>query len=165
MNIALIGNAQSLFNKRLGDEIDSYDKVYRINRGCKIIDSKHQGNKLDFAFMSVPKIFKDIVPSITVPIMHVSRFSRPTTIKEVTYMPMNSITNCRKLLDHDRPSCGMMVINWLLESTKDTIHLYGFDFKETPSFYCSHIGPHNFEKEKQLILKLSNENSRLQLHI
>jgi len=41
----------------------------------------------------VPKIFEDIVPSITVPIMHVSRFSRPTTIKEVTYMPMNSITN------------------------------------------------------------------------
>lgn len=165
MNIALIGNAQSLFNKRLGDEIDSYDKVYRINRGCKIIDSKHQGNKLDFAFMSVPKIFKDIVPSITVPIMHVSRFSRPTTECEVSYMPMSSIDSCRKLLDHDRPSCGMMVVNWLLNTSKDVIHLYGFDFKATPSFYSKHVGPHDFEKEKQLILKLSNENSRLQLHI
>ena len=59
----------------------------------------------------------------------------------------------------------MMVVNWLLESTKDIIHLYGFDFKETPSFYCKHIGPHDFEKEKQLILKLSNENSHLQLHV
>ena len=165
MNIALIGNAQSLFSKNFGKEIDSYDKVYRLNRGCKIIDPKHQGTKLDFAYMSVPIIFKDILSDIKVPIMHVSRFSRPTTACEVSYMPMSSIDNCRKLLDHDRPSCGMMVVNWLLESTKDIIHLYGFDFKETPSFYCEHVGPHDFKKEKQLILKLSNENSHLQLHV
>jgi len=165
MNIALIGNARSLFRKNFGEEIDSYDKVYRINRGCKIFSSKHQGNKLDFAYMSVPKIFKDILLDIKVPIMHVSRFGRPSTECEVTYMPMTSIDNCRKLLDHDRPSCGMMVINWLLESTKDTIHLYGFDFKATPSFYSDHVGPHDFQKEEKTILKLSNESSHLQLHV
>lgn len=165
MNIALIGNAKSLFQSGFGHKIDSHDRVYRINKGCKIYDSFSQGERLDKAFLSVPKMFEDIIHEINVPLVHVSRFSRPTMIRDVDYIPLSSIEKCCKLLKHDRPSSGIMVLNWLLESTEDDIHLYGFDFKETPSFYSNHNGPHDFEKEKILVMKLINENSRLQLHI
>jgi uncharacterized Rossmann fold enzyme len=50
-SVAVVGNAESLLSKNQGNEIDAHDVVIRFNKGCQIINSKHQGTKNDITIL------------------------------------------------------------------------------------------------------------------
>lgn len=52
--VALVGNATSLLDHDLGEEIDSYDVVIRMNRVVENLDPKKQGKRTDVLFFARP---------------------------------------------------------------------------------------------------------------
>lgn len=46
-SVCIVGGAQSLFDKELGKEIDSYDVVCRLNGGIEIVKPESQGSRTD----------------------------------------------------------------------------------------------------------------------
>lgn len=50
--VAIIGGADSILNEKLGDYIDSFDVVVRVNKGVDVIDKQHEyvGKRTDVLF-------------------------------------------------------------------------------------------------------------------
>ena len=62
--IIIIGNGPSVMNKRLGDEIDNFDKVVRFNTFKNDEEfSPFVGKKTDFC-SSMPKILEQKIPKL-----------------------------------------------------------------------------------------------------
>ncbi|QKF67965.1 glycosyltransferase, family 29 [Arcobacter venerupis] len=172
-SIAIIGNAQSLFDQELGIEIDSHDIVIRMNSGM-IKEPKSQGNKTTIWASSFPlkesevnekfnpKYVFWITPKLSVkPIysiyLHKKMFMLPFSIWEELYQELNQI----------RPTTGLSIIYFILEHCNaQKVDLYGFDFFETKSFYLEKIRtdtPHDFLKEKNFVSSLMKKYNYLQL--
>ena len=172
-SVAIIGNAQSLFEHELGNEIDSHDIVIRMNSGM-IQKSVSQGSKTTIWASSFPlkeKIVNDefnpeyifwITPKLSVKPLYSISFH-----KKMFMLPFNVWEELFKNLDETRPTTGLSIIYFLLEhcNTKN-VDLYGFDFFETKSFYLEKIRtdtPHNFSKEKEYVFSLMKKYKNLQL--
>jgi len=159
--IALVGNAKSLFSKHQGSEIDSKEVVCRINAGCEIIDSEHQGIRTDLGFLSPPNIFKSICesnPSFT--IIHATSLQReePYNIG-FECIPKELNDEMYLKLKVRRPSTGIFVLNYLLSFKPSKIYCFGFDFKKTPNAFDNNTkkSPHNFDLEEAYFKKLEED--------
>jgi len=59
-----------------------------------------------------------------------------------------------------RPSTGVSVIDMLSELTLADVSIFGFDFKTSTTYYRKkeNRGPHNWDAEKQYVLKKVDQN-------
>ena len=172
-SVAIIGNAQSLFDHELGNEIDSHDIVIRMNSGM-IQKSISQGSKTTIWASSFPlkenvvnnefnpKYIFWITPKLSVKPLYSISFH-----KKMFMLPFNIWEELFKNLDETRPTTGLSIIYFLLEHCNPkNVDLYGFDFFETKSFYLEKIRtdtPHNFSKEKEYVFSLMKKYKNLQL--
>lgn len=161
--IAVVGNAESLFGKGHGWLIDTNDIVCRFNAGAIVKDPDSQGTRTDVAIMSPPHIWSDTIKQLndtyndTVTIVHLtSRFRGPDYIKTPSHV--------NKRFEKDlgsRPSSGALLVNLLTRHTNASkIRLYGFDWKNTPTYYNGNQisnGPHNYDVESTWMRKLRKE--------
>lgn len=160
-SVALVGNAQSIFDKQHGVEIDQHDVVVRMNAGWPI-DPRCQGQRTDLLCLSMGLTAAEILEKYGSPkliwmtpkrrIMHNSVKNRGLYI-----YPRKCWDLLREELEGNRPSTGAMAIDLFCRQLGvQRISLYGFDFKKTKTFYLEndHVGPHRFDLEEILIRKI-----------
>lgn len=162
-NIAVVGNASSLFDLNYGEEIDSHDLVIRMNKPAIFYDDGNyisHGSKLDiWAFWSVGAFYKRCIVKEDLPQLLNERFHGDRSIKKIqmylnghtaitkkyideTLHPKSFSELERKLksLSHSKrniikPSVGIALLEWLsICDSFNTITVYGFDWKKTPTF-------------------------------
>lgn len=149
-SVAIVGNAQSIFDKTNGKEIDNHEIVIRFNRGFPT-KPESQGTKTSIIILACEL----------------------TLDEKASYKAMYSINRSRNtrcgnytISDHDRallkarigsqPSSGFMAIEMCLVAGVKSIDLYGFD-GITPTYYNpeGYITQHNYTKEQELIRQLN----------
>ncbi|MBO7733081.1 MAG: glycosyltransferase family 29 protein [Methanobrevibacter sp.] len=148
-SVAIVGNAKSLFYYNYGNEIDNADVVIRFNKGF-ITDNNAQGTKTDFLFLACDLSYSEIQS-------YKPRYVINRSIKyknKADYTFMQKYRFVLKQIIGSQPSTGFMAIHWCIKANAKQITLYGFDFGETPTFYnpVDYKTPHNYEKEKELVL-------------
>ena len=166
--VSVVGNASSLMKGKHGALIDS-GCVLRINAGIPIHDSA-QGRKVDIHCFSNDR-------SLATNIRHRRRhwlmrrragfFDNALSIwmgleeRELCEDPRQLFYPLR--LGHSlaeklgaRPSTGVSVLHMLSVLTRARVEIFGFDFKETATFYRKreNKGPHDWEGERRLVLSM-----------
>lgn len=142
--VSIVGNAASLFNTKYGPEIDSADVVCRIKRGFYMLkpwDEKSHGKKTDVWFLNW---FKTMNPTKVTT-------KRCKHTVEILFHPEIDIEWLKKDLGHHRPSTGLRVLHLVSLYNPKSVSVYGYDWKETPSFHNSeiHEDRHDFLLEKE----------------
>ena len=134
--VALVGNAQSLFTRRYGAEIDRHDVVARINRAAVLVtqpfESVTHGSRTDAWFMWRYNEYETL------------KFQRPNWMMQMIHWEtpngdVNIYSEHRfNELQNELgavPSTGLMVLDFFDVCTKyPHIDVYGFDWKATPTF-------------------------------
>lgn len=156
--IAIVGNALHLFEKSLGKEIDNHNVVVRINKGYLNLNKKCQGIKTDvLSYNNYAMIDRHLDLVKDMKLIHMSeKFRTKKMIEGIFFYPLNYLIDLKKKLSHDRPSTGLMIIDYIISCNPKSINLYGFDWKETPTYYETNreVEPHNYKLEKDYVSKL-----------
>lgn len=172
-SVAIVGNAQSLFEHELGKEIDSHDIVIRMNSGM-IKEVKSQGEKTTIWASSFPLKEREVCESFNpkyvfwiTPKLSVKPIYSISFHKKMFMLPFPIWEELYQKLNKTRPTTGLSIIYFILKYCKPkNVDLYGFDFFETKSFYLEKIRtdtPHDFLKEKNFVFSLIQEYNHLQL--
>lgn len=164
-NIALVGNALSLFDRDYGREIDNHDLVIRMNRAAMFYTAfesgKSHGKRTDGWFVWNYREYEHCdwlkKPNI---IVHMASWEDPQTNECFIYSPVRSALMMNRL-KKATPSTGFLSIDLLIDSGPKKISLYGFDWKQTPTFtdktgdIDTKLGQvkHNFNLEKKYVLE------------
>ena len=155
-NIAVIGNASSIFNNF--HDIDSHEVIIRMNKGFPQGKEKFLGKRTDIVASSLfltseeKQLFEPHYYLYCSPKMHEIMNDRCDNIFFYSKFDWNLL----KMKLGSRPSTGCMVIDFLNQYlNKKEIHLYGFDFWKTYNHYTkkNHVSWHDPEAEKAFILK------------
>ena len=161
-SVALVGNASSLHNSSLGPLIDSHDCVIRINQGAFIpLTPEATGVKTDVLFMTLPGYVWDKAwmygRGRRKASMVVAMSPKGRTVfgidmaRLVPSYPTAWHAELSAALG-GRPSTGAMAIDLLNKTVEDisTVHLFGFDFWQTPTHYTGKAqpSPHNPRAEE-----------------
>lgn len=128
-DIALIGNAKSLLNKRYGTLIDSHEMVVRMNRIPTTEEKGALGWRTDVYVYSHPSLYDD--EGIDVHDFCIDGYEASL-----------------------RPSSGMRMVYHILHHTNyKSLTLYGFDFMNSVSLTTPNRkdNPHDFTVESALI--------------
>jgi hypothetical protein len=163
-NVAVVGNAQSLFSKNYGEFIDKHDIVIRFNSAAPLYYKDNpdilrtHGHKTDvWAFWTVgafirkslnneairESFYQNDIYKIQVKennyIAETKKFISDTLPKFdyvvlSNYLKRSAITLNDKTKIDFQPSAGISVLQWLKISKPATVHIFGFDFKKTPTF-------------------------------
>lgn len=166
-NIAIIGNAKSLLDKKRN--IDSHDIVIRINKGSNKGKEEIIGYKTDIVALSLnlnrrqlfmmyngfPEAFY-CSPK--------NRDNMDSSIKK--FYPLENWAVLEATLG-SRPSTGCMMIDYLYNYIDfKTLHIYGFDFWTTDTWYTNntHKGPHDPQAEEFYINNLMKNDKRIIFH-
>lgn len=160
--VAVVGNAMSLFDKSYGAEIDSHDVVVRMNKAAMLYTKKEaarsHGTKTDvWVFWNTAEyksFFSKISPKIKK--MHAGHQGRtPNNIHQVDFVyPDNRYKELKKHAgNHNNPTTGMIFLDHLSTCEPKSVSVYGFDWKETPTFTDpdmkrEKICPHDYPTEK-----------------
>lgn len=148
--VAIVGNAESIFGKSNGDDIDSHEVIIRFNKGY-IIKPESQGTKTDILIMACE-----------VPLDEKAKFkakyyiNRSSNTRNGDYTISNLTREDIKRETIAQPSSGYMAIKMCLTAGVKSIDLYGFD-GITPTYYNpeGYITQHNYTKEQELIRQLN----------
>lgn len=168
-DVAIVGNAQSLLDRNLGDEIDSHDIVVRLNKGVTI---EKNGHKCDIHCASGregivdPQDFKTEIPQISFWMTPKYREMAPSHFYLFPEMSWRNLKMRALPGGADRPTTGLMAIYMILQTGAANINLYGFDFWQTKTFYLDRRGSrpaHNPAKERDFVDELIRGDSRLRL--
>ena len=149
-NVAIVGNAKSLFDDLKGVEIDTFDFVIRFNRGF-ITRPECQGTKTDLLILAC-LLTNDEIESYNAKWVT----NRSTSYVNPVYF---TIPNSDRRMLRDKlncqPSSGFMAIDLCLAAGAKFINLFGFDFEETPTFYNpeGYQTSHNYPSEKRIVLE------------
>ena len=149
-SVALVGNAQSIFDTAHGKAIDAHDVVIRFNRGF-ITAPVAQGSKTDILFLACELTAEEL-----------QRFGAKFTINMSSITQCGDITlddiyRCRYRKKYDvYPSTGMMAIKICITAGAKSIDLYGFDFEKTPTFYNpeGYVTHHDYNTEEIIVRDL-----------
>lgn len=177
-SVAIIGNASSIFNDRLGAEIDAHEVVIRINHGC-IKNPVAQGSKTTiwagsvalnehevqeyfapiYAMWMTPR--RRSLPNYS-PDFRRKLFLHPVEFWEVLQKEVGALGDRQA-----RPTTGAMVINLVVKHCKPSrVRLYGFDFFKTKTFYEKRLPknkPHDFHAEEVWVEELCAAYSSLEI--
>lgn len=164
--VALVGNAASLFDKKYGTEIDNHEVVVRLNKAAMLftrmdVSRSHGSITTHWLFFSTAEYkhkFGNIPQNIKKAHMSGHRQTAAHR-KEVDFMlPVDELELLKDKLGHKNPTTGLMSIFWIAKSMPKQLDVYGFDWKETPTFtdmerkkdpMCNH----DFEKERELCFR------------
>ena len=163
--IAVIGNAQSLFNNSYGELIDSYDVVCRINVGIKIINPEAQGSKTDIHVFSKWTWMESLnLLEYNRKNLHTSFKGRDEVNHNIEYFPLDRYTQLKTHLNlskKEKLSTGFLLLDYIEHSSPLSVSLFGFDWKNTPTYYENDPeyntkrdvkkDPHVYDKEKTYI--------------
>jgi len=170
--INVIGNAQSLFNKNYGEQIDKYPTV-RFNY-IENLKPQIQGTRWDYMATSDPKQIARWNKAAELP-FHTFLFTiwaekekRHVTGdkykgKSVYRIPDKIWTELNNI--NPRPSTGLSVLYLFDQLNIAEVNVYGFDFKETKSYYNSadtdnrQSSMHNYDQEKKYINQMIEKNN------
>jgi len=155
-SIAVIGNAQYLFNRRYGGEIDNHDIIIRMNRAAMLyerFDSQlTHGSRTDVWVMWRHREYENA--NIVEP---------ETVIQMASWIPVDAphvavydpvyLHNLKVKSKIETPTTGLMVLDLLSHFETKNVSVYGFDWKETPTFtdpnrQSEQETLHDFNKEK-----------------
>lgn len=165
--VALVGNAQSLFDHAHGQLIDGNDVVCRLNRGIIIQRALSQGNRTDLWAVGHPKFVNDIIDQYPCKcLIHVSSKGRHNPDPRVDfYIPMDLINTLCHDLGHAKPSTGLAMICAILDAGPKCLTLYGFDWKKTPTWYFKQgaYQPHDWLLEKNFVYSQYVSKSMVQV--
>lgn len=174
--VAIIGNAMSLFDKSYGDEIDSHDVVVRLNKAAMLYDrmdvAKSHGRKTDVWIFWNTSEYKGHFPKHPkVKKMHAghqARFDANTKLVDFVYPMIPNYTKLKlKAGQHNNPTTGLIALDWIIHCNPKSVDIYGFDWKETPTYYATHKSTanlsHDYTKEKQYCFKTYFDTYRYNL--
>lgn len=160
--IALVGNAQSLFDASYGEIIEQHDVVCRINKGFTNVGKATErfiGKRTDVLFVN---LFKTLERSISLyrlsPVLRNTDFIFQMNDTDDVVDKEQKINN-GMLLDlkaelGSNPSTGMRCLYFLCSETMMiSCNVFGFDWKETPSVHSMNrkdpsLSNHDFANEK-----------------
>jgi hypothetical protein len=161
--IAVVGNAESIFGSGHGPEIDACDTVLRFNFGF-VRQPQDQGSRSDIVGVSGrlnPETIYTGFPGARIWWLTARRemmragFLRH--VDEIAITPQYSYTSLKPILGSN-PSSGLIALVALLEHFKPTkVLVFGFDWKETPTFYNAKTGRHNWQGEREIVVRLAAE--------
>ena len=147
---AIVGNAESIFGKKHGKEIDSHDIVIRINRPAikSVVD---QGEKITLMFVHDGTIH------------HVDPNSNQYKVFNIDVEMKDEISHWAKIISRStkiegaKATTGFLAIAYALSKGYD-VNLYGFDWYDTDTHYLAHLkcGPwnkHHPEWEREQVSK------------
>jgi hypothetical protein len=157
--IAVVGNAQYLFNRNYGKEIDMHDYIIRINRAAILCSNYYNyythGSRTNFWAVWRYDEYENIpISQKNVKIIQMA-FWYGSKSKNILMYDLGMILRLIMRLNHKNPSTGLMVLDWLTYCNPASVSVYGFDWKKTPTFtdmnriHDKNIS-HNFQKEKIL---------------
>lgn len=160
--VAVVGNAMSLFDKSYGREIDSHDVVVRINKAAMLYTrqeaSSSHGTKTNVWVFWNTSEYKTFFPKIPkhVKKMHAGHQGRtPNNIHMIDFVYPDSLYKELKKHagKHSNPTTGLIFLDHLSKCNPKHVDVYGFDWKETPTFTDpdmkrERMCPHDYETEK-----------------
>lgn len=140
--VALVGNAQSIFGKRQGAEIDSHDVVVRFNYG-EIKSPRDQGHRTDVYGVSDAGVTWEYVETHFHPRVVIWLTPKPLSEKLAQPHPIPLFRTPETVAAElstqtapGRPSSGLIASSLVLgKCGAAAVDLYGFDFFQTRTFY------------------------------
>lgn len=174
--VAIIGNAKSLLTADYGKVIDEHEVVIRLNRSFMMIPPKTRhylnthGSKMDVLMVNLFRTVHQLFSSREFPkvkIVQVTSCGVPDTLaSRLDYIIPESISNPFKENFSKKPSVGIRAINFVLLGEPKVLHIYGFDFKNTPSYYgfgdVYKTEEHDFLEEREFFL--NHFESKVEFH-
>lgn len=173
--ISLVGNARSLLDGRLGPQIDA-GCVVRLNSGVPIRPAA-QGRRTDIHCFSTRSSLEDNLRRAGWRVrwkrrslddafsIWMSKMERETATRAgQAFYPLSMVAALDAQLGAPS-SVGAKALHMLFTLTEGEIHLFGFDFKASTTFYRKreNRGPHNWDAERAFALSLA-ETGRVFIH-
>jgi hypothetical protein len=177
--LSIVGNASSIFGQGLGAEIDMADVIIRMNRG-EIRDPVDQGSRTDILCLACPMGAGELKDRFGSPAviwtderrsrMHVDLAGK----QKLYFCPSLFWTWVQLRTREKKPSTGFIAVH-LFSRLFDPaeIHLFGFDWMRTDSFYRDQIVStrtdwgqgHLWDVERRLVADwLAHDPARRKLH-
>lgn len=161
-SVAIVGNAQSIFDYEYGNIIDSYDIVCRFNKG-KILNPNNQGSKTDIWMVADPSFLNlNIFSKAKIKIVRVfNRNMFNVGLYKNCFANNDRVTKeLRKLLNNTNPSSGFCMIDICIKALCQLpIGIFGFDGLSSPTFYNSpnYKSKHKMNIEYEIIKQYQNQ--------
>jgi len=163
LNVAVVGNALSLFDLSYGDDIDRHDVVCRINLGATVNCPRSHGTRTDvlifskYAFAKKTRVYHESMGGFKITHMMQMPNQRdpvpdvliyPEEYKQALHIRMG-------LYKGQKPSTGAMLLDYLDHCDPATVDVYGFDWKQSPTFYNQRdiVEPHAYQVERMFCLE------------
>lgn len=177
-SIAIVGGANSIFDKKHGEEIDSHDIVIRCNWSGLYHNKLYTGEKIDIWALGINnnQILKDIKDFPFFKEIWIVTFSRQIIKNNRLKIPLLEKL-CDKLIRIDDkfwkginnkisdkiPTSGFITVLMTLDKfPKHNIDIYGFSKNENDNmnFYTglNITLAHNFNKEREILQSIGNLN-------
>lgn len=167
--VAAVGNAMSLFDKDYGKEIDSHEVVVRMNKAAMLWERldvpKSHGTRTDvWCFWNTVEYNRRFHEFKHIKKMHMSHQSRTDSNLKIVdaYYPQNLYDELKKNAGpRKNPTTGLMTLDYIVHCNPAKLTVYGFDFKNTPTFtdptrkkekFC----PHNHDVEREYFFNRIN---------
>lgn len=146
--VAIVGNAQSLFDRKYGKEIDKHDFIIRFNKGF-ITKPESQGTKTSFLILATHlknRQIKSYKAEYTADRCKVYNNKVQFIIGDKEKRRIRNFIG-------EHPTTGFIAIDICLCFGAKSIDLYGFDFEATPTFYNpkDYVSPHDYKSEKKIV--------------
>lgn len=166
--VAIVGNARSLAEKKSGDAIDEHEVVVRINRG-PILSSGANGSKTTVLAASVclpsgifdnrgAKLLLWLTPKKrNFPVWLIKRKCAAAVYPSFLYRRLRAQLGAR-------PSSGLMALHCILACKPASVTLFGFDGFASASLsgaMTADESPHDFGKELKYLIELERNDSRI----
>jgi hypothetical protein len=170
-NVAVVGNAESIFQRSDGEDIDGCDLVMRLNRGF-IRRAENQGSRTDVVCLSLSLELSAIRAAFgDAQIVFASPWrwnisSELLAIRSsLVFYPLRAWRRLSASIDGRRPSTGLMAIDLCRNCLgARQVSLFGFDWKDTKTFYSEtlRLQHHDWDAERRLVASWAREG-RLEL--
>ena len=165
-HVAVVGNAQSIFDGESGNDIDRSGLVVRINRGF-VLRPECQGSRTDVVCLATAVSRREIADRFaSAPVICVTpwRWTLSASLladrERLSAYPLDAWSALSERIGGARPSAGLLAVDMSRTFLKAaTVNLYGFDWKATKTFYVSDskAGHHDWAAERCLMAEWSAE--------
>lgn len=147
-DVAIVGNAQSIFKTKYGEEIDKKNFVIRFNKGFPN-KPESQGTKTTMVILACELSKPDIE-------FYKAKYLVNRSKSYLNDVPYSISNKDRRVMSEKigfQPSSGFMAVDLCLTAGAKSINLYGFDWEQTPTYYNrqGYVTQHCYRIEKEII--------------
>ena len=163
--VSVVGNAASLLNRRDGDLIDQRPTI-RFNHP-PIVDPKAQGRRWTYVATSnahTLRYYREHEPQHERLIFtayldtHIRALELIGSDRPVVRYPIR-LSRELSMACLARPTTGMQILYLLGKLRPRQVHIFGFDWKATPTFYSTRSrDPHRHQRERDIAMALIERN-------